>query len=373
MSHLMSDTSETNPTALPQVQVGIVTYNSRDDLPGCFAALARQTYPQIAVTVWDNASSDGSADWAAAHAPDADVIHSAENVGYGRGHNAIAARQPDAYYLALNPDARLEPEYIAALVHALEGDPRAGWATGKLLLPVSEDGGEDDVQAGESPRTIYSIGHGMLRDGYAFNIGYGEADDARFASGREVFGAPGAAVLIKPALVADLGMLFEPRFFLYNEDTDLDWRAQRAGWTCLYVPDAVATHRGSHPREALRVEALTNRSLSVLRNAYWRDLLIVNLPRIVLHTAVRCVITPRLGLRMARRLLLLGPVMIRLRRKPRRTYAGMQHWFAWSAQQPGGEAGALSARIRALRDALRRRRADAADANLNVTKALPLA
>ncbi len=345
------------------MRVGIVTYNSRDDLPGCFAALRQQTYPQFEITVWDNASLDGCADWMAEYAPDADVIRSTENVGYGRGHNAIAERHPDAYYLALNPDARLEPDYIAALVHALEHDSTVGWATGKLLLPP------DDDQPEAAPRQIYSVGHALLRDGYAFNIGQGQPDDARFSSTRQIFGAPGAAVLVRPQLIADLGVLFEPRFFLYNEDTDLDWRAQRAGWNCLYVPEAVATHRGSQPREALRVEAVTNRNLSIIRNAYWRDLLVYNLPRIVLHTLIRCVVTPRLGLKMAIRLLRLGPVMIRLRRKPRRTYAEMQVWFDWASQQPGSESGRLLSRIRSLRHMLQRRRFMPADAAMNAVDA----
>jgi GT2 family glycosyltransferase len=327
------------------VRIGIVTYNSLADLPACFAALRQQTYPHLGITVLDNASHDGSIEWVRQNAPEAEVIASTENLGYGRSHNAITARYPNDYYLALNPDAQLSANYVADLVDALEKNPRAGWATGKLVLS------HDDEKPTEL-RRIYSVGHAMLRDGYAFNIGYGELDDQRFAVTREIFGAPGAAVLFRPELIADLGVLFDPHFFLYNEDTDLDWRAQRAGWTCVYVPDAVALHRGSRPREALRVEALTNRTLSVVKNAYWRDLITYNLPRIMLHTLLRCIVTPRLGLRMTRRLLRLTPAMLRQRRKPQRTYAEMNTWFAWAKQQPGGEAGSFMHRLRVLRQAL---------------------
>jgi GT2 family glycosyltransferase len=277
------------------------------------------------------------------------VTASAENVGYGRGHNAIVSRYPDACYLALNPDARLAPNYIAALIEALDTHAKAGWATGKLLL----DEGRDVADA--TPR-IYSAGHAMLRDGYAFNIGHGEPDDTRFEALREVFGAPGAAVLIRPELIADLGGLFDPHFFLYNEDTDFDWRAQRAGWTCLYVPEAIALHRGSHPREALRVEALTNRHLSVIKNASRRDLLLYNLPRILLHTLLRCVITPRLGLRLTARLIRLTPAMLRQRGPSRRSEVEMRAWFDWAKQQPGGEGGSLTSRLRVLTKALGRNR-----------------
>ena len=39
---------------------------------------------------------------------------------------------------------------------------------------------------------------------------------------------------------------FDEDFFLYCEDTDVGLRARWAGWTCLYVPEAVVEHRYSH-------------------------------------------------------------------------------------------------------------------------------
>jgi GT2 family glycosyltransferase len=38
---------------------------------------------------------------------------------------------------------------------------------------------------------------------------------------------------------------FDPSFFAFGEDADVAWRARMAGWTCLYVPEAVAYHHGS--------------------------------------------------------------------------------------------------------------------------------
>lgn len=105
-----------------RVYVGIVSYNSRADLPNCLAGLAAQTYPDVSIWVLDNASEDGSADWLGEHAPHVKLIRSPQNLGFGRGHNQILAAcrlQPDDFYLALNPDVSLEPNYIAALVAGL--------------------------------------------------------------------------------------------------------------------------------------------------------------------------------------------------------------------------------------------------------------
>lgn len=305
----------------PTVHIGIVTYNSLADLPQCFAGIGQQTYPHIRVTVLDNASADTSADWVAIHHPEAQLIRSSENLGFGRGHNKIASGLGEGdYYMALNPDVKLQPDYISAIIEALTTHPKAGWATGKLIQP---DG-----------TTLYSVGHAMLRDGFAFNIGYGLPDHPDFNTSREVFGAPGAAVIMTDRLLAEMRGPFEEVMFLYCEDTDLDWGARRQGWVCLYVAEALAYHRGSKPGDALRVEAITNRYLSVFKNAYWPDLLLRNLPYIIAHTLLRCVITPRLGFRMAKRLVSLFPVLMRKRRKPVLTHQQMRAWFTWSENQP---------------------------------------
>jgi len=60
-----------------------------------------------------------------------------------------------------------------------------------------------------------------------------------------VFGASGAAALYRRAMLEEAvvgGEVFDESFFAYREDADLAWRAQLLGWSCLYLPDAVATH-----------------------------------------------------------------------------------------------------------------------------------
>jgi hypothetical protein len=45
-------------------------------------------------------------------------------------------------------------------------------------------------------------------------------------------------------MLDEIGFLDED-FFLYDEDTDLNFRAQLAGWKCVYVPSAVVHHVGN--------------------------------------------------------------------------------------------------------------------------------
>jgi GT2 family glycosyltransferase len=310
----------------PRVAVGIVTYNSSADLPGCFAALAAQTYAELQIRVLDNASTDDSVAWLAAHQPHVALMRNVRNEGFARGHNRLLASDPlgpTDYYMPLNPDVRLAPNYVARLLARLEATG-AGWGTGKLLLARSQ-----------TDQAIYSVGHALKHDGYAFNIGYGLPDAGQFEQAREIFGAPGAAPLVRQTLIEALdGELFEPTMFLYNEDVDFDWRARRQGWRCWYEPLAVATHRGSQAGDQLRTQALGNRYLSVLKNAELADLLCFNLPLMAAHCIARLVLTPVEGWSLLRQLLRHGPTVWAKRRPTSLPSGVMRSWFRWSETQP---------------------------------------
>jgi GT2 family glycosyltransferase len=317
--------------------VGIVTYNSLPDLPACIESLHAQDSGPLPITILDNASTDETPAWIAGHAPDCHLIRSDTNCGYGRGHNRILSSlslSPGDFYLALNPDVTLAPGYITNLSNTLQSQ-QADWGTGKLILP---GGG-----------SIYSTGHALLRSGYALNIGYALPDGPEWGQSHEVFGAPGAALLISHTLIQALapdGDLFDPDFFLYGEDIDLDWRARHRGFHCWYEAGAVASHRGSAPAEDLRVHALGNRYLAVIKNAHLLPLLTINLPLMILHCLARLIVSPRYGWHLIGHLARLGPRMWRKRSRrmlPRRV---MRRWFRWGRRQPSGQPGTIRARLR---------------------------
>lgn len=302
------------------------------------AGIQAQTYPHIQVTALDNASSDDVVGWLRESTPDVTVIESTENLGYGRGHNAIIAAcnlQDGDYYMALNPDAQLEPTYIEELVREIEARG-AGWGIGQLRL-MADDGTPTDL--------LYSMGHGILSDGYAFNIGYQLPQHVSPKVPQEVFGAPGAAVIYTADLIADLsrdGAFFDSDLFLYYEDVDVDWRAQARGWRCLYVPTAVAWHRGSQPSGNLRMQSLANRYGVAIKNATTAALWFGHLPRMIFHVGVRLMVTPSNGKAFLSHLSRVIPQMWRKRKLiSRRPITG---WVQWSAQQPTGQPRSLGQR-----------------------------
>lgn len=88
---------------------------------------------------------------------------------------------------------------------------------------------------------VNNAGSVVLANGYGADRGFGEPDGPAWASSRDVFAWCGGAVLLRSHYVDDVG-LFDERFFLYYEDTDLSWRGRARGWRHRYVPDAVVHH-----------------------------------------------------------------------------------------------------------------------------------
>jgi GT2 family glycosyltransferase len=114
---------------------------------------------------------------------------------------------------------------------------------------------------------IATRGFGGLR---GTDRGYLEREDGRYAEPAEVFAWSGASVLLSKAYLSSVG-LFDERFFLYYEDTDLSWRGRLRGWRYLYVPDSVVRH--VHSATSVEGSRLAvhygerNRLLTLARNA----------------------------------------------------------------------------------------------------------
>jgi GT2 family glycosyltransferase len=95
--------------------------------------------------------------------------------------------------------------------------------------------------AGEPYDVVNNAGSRLVRGGWGGDRGFLERDEGQFDEPREVFAWCGAGVLFSPRYLADAG-LFDERFFMYYEDTDLSWRGRTRGWRYQYVPTSVLRH-----------------------------------------------------------------------------------------------------------------------------------
>ncbi len=124
--------------------------------------------------------------------------------------------------------------------------------------------------AGEQFDVVNNVGGIVLDDGSGADRGYMQRDDGRYDEARDVFNWCGAGVLFRRAYLRDVG-LFDERFFMYYEDTDLSWRGQARAWRYRYVPSSVVRH--IHAATSVEGSSLfahyveRNRLLMLLKNA----------------------------------------------------------------------------------------------------------
>jgi GT2 family glycosyltransferase len=261
------------------VTVGIVTWNSAHVIEACVAAVRAQTWRPLTLRILDNASADDTRERLARITSPDERVASDHNLGFSAAHNRLIAASSDEFYLCLNPDVVLTPDFVERVIAAMRRDPRAGSATGKLLRMRESEGHEAD--ASDAGDVIDSTGIIMVPSQRHLDRGADRVDDGRYAREERVFGASGAAAMYRREMLEDIKTpggnagheYFDEDFFAYREDADLAWRAQLLGWNCVYVPDAVARHgrrvtpeRRSALPAAINYYSVRNRFLLRMKN-----------------------------------------------------------------------------------------------------------
>ena len=212
----------------PLFSVVIPNWNGARYLPTCLDALAAQTYPHMEIIVADNASADGSQALLRERYPHVRLLQLPDNQGFTGACNAGIQAARGEFIALLNNDTEADPGWAAAVVDAFARHPEAGSVASKMLLFDRRD-------------HIHTTGDYFTVDGRAGNRGVWERDEGQYDREEEVFSACGGSAVYRRAMLDQIGLL-DDAFFFSGEDVDLGWRAQLAGWRCLYTPAAVVYH-----------------------------------------------------------------------------------------------------------------------------------
>ncbi|WP_244931732.1 glycosyltransferase family 2 protein [Nocardioides sp. W7] len=224
-----------------RVLVAVVAYNSADVLPGLLASLpaAMAGVPWQTVVV-DNDSADDSIDVVRRLAPDARVVATGRNGGYSAGINAaVAAGGPHTAVLVLNPDVRLDPGCVPALLAALR-EPGVGIAVPRLR----DARGVRIDSLRREPTLVRALADAVVgaeRAGRHGRLGEVVTDPEAYDGATDTDWAEGSTQLIGAACWARVGT-WDESYFLYSEEADYDLRARDAGFATRYVPTAGAVH-----------------------------------------------------------------------------------------------------------------------------------
>jgi GT2 family glycosyltransferase len=210
-----------------------VNTNGREDLLSCLAAIER-THPAAVsheILVLDNASEDGSA--AAVRALEGTpikLIALERRSGKAENDSTLMREAEGRYCLLLNEDSELRPGAVAALLAALEADPKAGAAGAQLL---SSEGDPVDC-AFRFP----GVGTALMG---AFFVHRWTTVQSTGGRTRKVDWAQSSALLVRRQAAAAIDYL-DPDFFVYYDECDFARRLADAGWHTLFVPGAEAVH-----------------------------------------------------------------------------------------------------------------------------------
>jgi N-acetylglucosaminyl-diphospho-decaprenol L-rhamnosyltransferase len=219
---------------VPEVAVVVVTYDALPWLERCLASVRQ--YPTVVV---DHGSRDGTLDIARRF--DVRVV-AQENRGVGAGWNRGIAETSEPWVLLLNADAWALGDAVARLVEFGESHADAALVGPKLLNP---DGTlQRSARGFPTPwrlATEYFFLRKLAPRSRALNAFY--AANWNHATVREVEWLNGAAMLVRRAAVEQVGGVDEG-FFMFNEESDWQYRMRAAGWQVWFIPEAEVVHVG---------------------------------------------------------------------------------------------------------------------------------
>ena len=228
-----------------ELSVIVVTYNARDHVDRCLAAVFAEAEAgvDLEVLVVDSCSTDGTVAHVRAAWPAAKVLETGRNDGMAAGNNVGMLAAGGRAFLLLNADAFLHPGAIAALLQRLGAAPDTTAAVVPRLWNV--DGSPQCSVRGFPTVWRYATEFWYLRRlaprSRLLNAFYGGGLDLRAT--RTIDWATGACLLVPRAAVDDIGLMDEA-YFMYGEEVDWLRRMRDHGRHVVWEPAAEATHVG---------------------------------------------------------------------------------------------------------------------------------
>jgi GT2 family glycosyltransferase len=223
--------------SFPKVAVVILNWNGKKFLQQFLPSVLSSTYSRYEVIVADNGSSDDSVVFMQTNYPAIRLIRFDKNLGFAKGYNEALKLIESDYYALLNSDAETEPGWLQPMVHLLESDASIAACQSKLLLYADKKMFE------------YSGAAGGWLDKYGYPFAKGrifdvtEEDHGQYDQTEPIFWASGAALFIRAKVFHEM-QGFDEYFFAHQEEIDLCWRIQLAGYKIYSCPASVVYHVG---------------------------------------------------------------------------------------------------------------------------------
>ncbi len=223
--------------SLPSVAVVILNWNGKHFLEKFLPFVIASGYGNLKIVVADNASDDGSVSFLKQNYPDVILLLSNTNEGFAKGYNTALKQVSADYYVLLNSDVEVNEGWIEPVILLMETDEKIAACQPKIL---SFHHRKQFEYAGASGGFIDMLGYPFTRGRIFENC---ETDYGQYDNSTQIFWASGAALFVRAKIFHELNG-FDEYFFAHQEEIDLCWRMQRAGYTIYAEPSSVVYHVG---------------------------------------------------------------------------------------------------------------------------------
>ncbi len=275
------------PPKVAVIYLSYYTPSSPEEIGRCLASLEHVDYPKECWRIIDveNPSPHGASipfltsDWlpkAGKTLPEMELHPNVRDLGYA-GANVVGVEHARAwgaeYVYLLNQDTAVDPGFLREAVAYAEMHPQDAVIQSRLMLL-------------QDPEKLNSIGNALQILGYGYALGENLTPEAAakikdLPAGRQapVFYASGAAVLVRMSALEKIGGIFDARYYMYHEDTDLSWRARLAGLGIGYADRSVVSHHYEFNRSMKKFYWMErNRWVCALSNLKAKTLAVLLLP-----------------------------------------------------------------------------------------------
>ncbi len=189
------------------------------------------------IVIADNASTDDSISFLKTTYPNIRLIELPQNGGFAKGYNDALKQIDSEYYLLLNSDVEVTPNWIDPLLNLLVNNPSIAGVQPKVKSYSAQDQFEHaGACGGFIDKNYFPFCRGRL-------ISHCEQDTNQYNSTIEVFWATGAALLIRSSIYKQVNG-FDERFFAHMEEIDLCWRIKQLGFKFMVEPTSTVYHVG---------------------------------------------------------------------------------------------------------------------------------
>ena len=236
---------------MKHVVISLLNFNGLKNTLDCLESLknVKRDNFKLIIAVVDNFSKE-EFDLKSGHAGDIPltVIKNKKNLGFSGGHNAgikYALENKADYVLVLNNDTYVDRDFLAELLKTAESDTSIGILVPKIYFAPGFEFHKQRYSTRELGRVFWYGGGKMdWANVIGRHRGVDEVDKGQYDKTEETEIATGCCMLIRKEVFENVG-LFNDKYFLYYEDSDLSMRLKRKGFKIVYVPNSIIWHKNA--------------------------------------------------------------------------------------------------------------------------------